>query len=60
MNAAGLMPERGEVCPEPCGHGECDAVRDFVATACALCLEPVGFGSAFFQQCGWRLLEEGQ
>ncbi len=57
MNAAGVMPERSEVYAEAlCGHAECDAVRDFVAIRCALCAEPIGFGGAFWQQCGWRLL----
>jgi hypothetical protein len=45
-----ITPERAEVCADVCAHiGRCDAVREFVEAACALCGEPIGYGAAVFQ-----------
>ncbi len=54
--AAAVTPEHSEVCAEMCGHGGCEAVRRFVAIACALCGEPIGYAAEFLRRAGWQVL----
>ncbi|MGH8908112.1 MAG: hypothetical protein ACRD0K_16765 [Egibacteraceae bacterium] len=54
--AVAITPERAQVCAQVCAHDDRDAVRAIVATACALCGEPIGHGPGVFHDTGWRHL----
>jgi hypothetical protein len=52
--AVAIAPERPGGCAGVRAHGGCDAVREFVATACTLCGEPIGYRAACRYHTGWR------
>lgn len=62
--AAGNLPEPGTKwgpCMDACAHLDCAETRTMAKTACAICGDPIGYDSPFYQRnsLATDMVEEG-